>query len=169
MFSLDVVAVVASYAAWATATAGAKPELLFSSSTRWSIASLADGQILAGCQQSLSVFSSEGKWLSIADTGATSFGLAVDADGTVFVSSYDQHLVVVRNRDATVRLRTFGFKGAGDGQLCYPRGLALHGDLVFVVDADNKRVAVFNKSGEHVRNFGNDCLRHPWGIAFSAA
>ena len=63
-------------------------------------------------------------------------------------------------------------KSAGDGQLNHPRGIAVSGEEVFVVELNNHRVQVFGLDGTYRRQFGEKGAGEgqfncPTGIAVS--
>src|SRR5690606_27556475 len=78
-------------------------------------------------------------------------GVAVDADGSIYVADTWNHRVSVFSADGTP-LRTWGqFADLQDstdaqqmpGAFYGPRGIAIHDDLVYVTDTGNERVQVF--------------------------
>ncbi|MBI5386649.1 MAG: 6-bladed beta-propeller [Verrucomicrobia bacterium] len=80
--------------------------------------------------------------------------LAVDPanDGTIFVCDGGANEIKVY-RDGTRTLR-FGSQGDGDGQFDFPAGVFVSAaDEVFVVDQNNDRVQVFDRSGSFRRGF----------------
>jgi len=44
-----------------------------------------------------------------------------------------------------------GSEGKADGQFNAPYGLALHKETLFVADSGNKRVSVFDRSGDDLK------------------
>jgi 3-phytase len=73
--------------------------------------------------------------------------------------------LVVFDGDTGALLRTVGSQGDRPGQFFRPNGIAVHGDLVFVVERDNQRVQMlrlpeFAPAGE----FGHGELLNPYGI-----
>jgi DNA-binding beta-propeller fold protein YncE len=96
-------------------------------------------------------------------------GVCAD-DAVIMVSESGAHRISVFNRDDGARLRRFGSKGSGDGQLDYPLGLCFMAGHrhVAVADYNNNRVSVFSVEGEFVRHVGVGVLRHPSGVACSA-
>lgn len=62
-------------------------------------------------------------------------------------------------------LRHVGAPGPGRGQLSRPNGIAVTGDLLFVVERDNHRIQVFRLPGfEPLGWFGESELRKPYGL-----
>ncbi len=64
-----------------------------------------------------------------------------------------------------------GSQGTVPGQFQYPRGIAVRGDTIYVVDSNNHRIQIFNTNGEYQNMFGTygtgsgDEMRNPYGIA----
>ena len=88
-------------------------------------------------------------------------------DGGIWViaSAKSTHRLVVYDGDTGERLRSFGDRGAAPGQFTRPNGLAVFGDLLFVVERDNHRVQVLSLPGfEPIGSFGDAELRSPYGI-----
>ena len=104
---------------------------------------------------------------------------SADADGTdatpprrLFVSDYGNDRVVALDSQTLTYLYAFGEKGEGFGQFNQPRGIATHGDEIYVADSRNHRVQVFTLDGEFTRAIGfhgdaAGCMRRPHGVAFS--
>ena len=68
---------------------------------------------------------------------------------------------------------SFGRRGAGEGELHDPRGLAVHTEQVWVADMCNHRISVFSLRGRHLRHLGRygdgaGQFRHPVGVALAA-
>ena len=61
----------------------------------------------------------------------------------LIASAKTSHRLLVLDGDSGALLRTFGEPGKGVGQFRRPNGVAVHGDLLFVVERDNHRVQVF--------------------------
>ena len=51
---------------------------------------------------------------------------------------------------------TIGQKGKEDGQFHYPTDVQITDDRIYVADAYNNRVQVFDKSGNHILSFGKE-------------
>jgi tripartite motif-containing protein 71 len=86
--------------------------------------------------------------------------LAVNHDGWVYAVNSQQtsplnpHYVNVYDRDGQFLFR-FGSTGTGDGETRGLRAIAIGpNDEVYVVDAGNRRVQVFDRLGGYLRSFG---------------
>src|SRR6185436_7376880 len=98
--------------------------------------------------------------------------IALDADGSVYVSDEHRHDIQVFSPDGAF-LRKWGQFGAADGELNRPSGLAIAGETVFVVDHLNNRVQAFTRDGQLLSTFGtpgsgDGQFNLPWGIAVDA-
>ncbi|MDQ3617590.1 MAG: phytase [Pseudomonadota bacterium] len=88
-----------------------------------------------------------------------------DGKTWVIATAKASHRLVVFDGDSGDRLRDFGTRGAAAGQFNRPNGIAVHGDLLFVVERDNRRVQVLHlPEFNPVAMFGSDELRSPYGI-----
>ena len=59
-----------------------------------------------------------------------------------------------------------GAAGREDGQLQRPNGIAVTGDIAWIVERDNRRVQLFSLPAmESIGSFGQDVLRKPYGIS----
>ena len=78
-------------------------------------------------------------------------GLAIDAQGRIYVSDREKHSVLVFGPDGDF-LFSFGRRGSFDGDFESPRGIAIFPDgEIAVADHGNKRIQIFNPNGEFVR------------------
>lgn len=96
-------------------------------------------------KQTVRKFAPDGTELArFGKAGDTSFvnSLLVGEDGTLFVADSNNGRVVAYAPDGT-RLWQIN-SGAGTGELGMPRGLALTGDTLYVVDTVNQDVAAYN-------------------------
>ena len=73
-------------------------------------------------------------------------GIALDSAGHVYVVEGLNDVVQIYQPDGRLLL-VFGGSGAGDGQLWLPSGITIANDVVYVADAANQRVQMF----EYVR------------------
>lgn len=88
-----------------------------------------------------------------------------DGGTWLIASAKSTHRLVVFDADTGMRLRDFGSEGAALGQFDRPNGVAVHGDQLFVVERDNRRVQVLDLPAlTPVGSFGTDELRSPYGI-----
>ncbi|HEX6938019.1 MAG TPA: hypothetical protein VF158_01310 [Longimicrobiales bacterium] len=89
-------------------------------------------------------------------------------DGSVwlFATAKEGDVVLVHDAATGRELRRFGGTGTGAGRLDRPNGIAVAGDLLLVVERDNRRVQGFSLPDlEPLGTFGSDTLRRPYGIA----
>ncbi len=95
-------------------------------------------------------------------------GIFVDKKNNIYVvDSGNNRVQQFRiNRDnAVIFLREFGKRGAGPGQFFRPTDVCVSDDgKIFVTDMGNKRVQVFDDSGNYLKQFGNDYLKRPRGM-----
>jgi DNA-binding beta-propeller fold protein YncE len=93
-------------------------------------------------------------------------GVAVDADGMVYVTDMDNHRVQKFTSDGEFVL-TWGIQGSGDGEFNQPHGITVdfHG-LVYVADRNNNRIQIFEPDGTFIKRFGFDpVLIYPVAVA----
>jgi sugar lactone lactonase YvrE len=77
----------------------------------------------------------------------------VDAYGKIYATT---NLEVQVFDNAGNLLRRFGTHGRADGQLYYPRGIAVDGaGKIYVADYGNHRIQVFNSEGQFLYKFGS--------------
>lgn len=89
------------------------------------------------------------------------------ADGQTWLiaTAKETHRLVVYDGDTGQPLRTVGSRGDKPGQFNRPNGIAVHGDLVFVVERDNHRVQVLRLPDfEPVALIGAEQLKSPYGL-----
>ena len=90
---------------------------------------------------------------------------AQDGATWLIASAKSGHRLVIFDADSGQRLRTAGGKGAAPGEFLRPNGVAVFGDLLFVVERDNRRVQVLRMPEfSPVGSFGNGELRSPYGL-----
>jgi phage tail-like protein len=104
----------------------------------------------------------------------TPTGVAVAADGTIYVSDLTNDLIFAIRRcgasDPTIEyLRCLGGKGKGPREFREPRGLAVSttGDL-YVADSLNNRIQVFALRGSVLRTIWSGRFKNPWDVAVDA-
>lgn len=97
-------------------------------------------------------------------------GIAVDADGYVYVANSTKDDVVRFAPDGSFD-RTIGASGTGGGQLRAPWGLTIGPDgYLYVAETTNHRISVFTSAGTFVRHIGGfgtgpGQFRSPRGLA----
>jgi 3-phytase len=83
----------------------------------------------------------------------------------LIATAKETHLLVVYDGDTGQELRRFGERGDRAGQFNRPNGIAVHGDLLFVVERDNHRVQVLRLPDfSPVGLVGAGQLRSPYGL-----
>ena len=88
-------------------------------------------------------------------------------DGQVWLlaTGKSSHRLSLFDGDSGAVLRTIGERGDAPGAFNRPNGITVFGDLLFVVERDNRRVQVLSLPGfEPLDAFGNGELRSPYGI-----
>lgn len=103
------------------------------------------------------VFDADGQFLSMfghLGDGSGDFnrpkGVSVDSDGHVYVVEGLNDVVQIFDGDGRLLL-DFGESGNGPGQFWLPSGIAIVNDIVYVADAANRRVQLFEYVSERRR------------------
>ena len=96
--------------------------------------------------------------------------LVTVAVNRVFVSE-DEGLVHILDRDLIKIGKIEQARGRRNGQFTYPRGVVQAGAELFVADAGNNRIQVFDLEGHFVRTFGkkgtaSETVQLPVGLCF---
>ncbi|MBI6546987.1 MAG: protein kinase [Cyanobacteria bacterium NC_groundwater_1444_Ag_S-0.65um_54_12] len=93
--------------------------------------------------------------LGIISEGLTApCGLALDADGQLFVIDAANAMVNVYNNARKLKM-SFGQKGTGPGEFSVPRDVVVDNFAnIYVADTLNHRIQVFDASGKHVLSLG---------------
>lgn len=95
----------------------------------------------------------------------TSWSHRADKREWVIASGKSTHRLTVFDAADGKLIRHVGGKGKRSGQFTRPNGLAVSGDLLFVVERDHPRVQVLRLPDfRHVLSFGAEQLRSPYGI-----
>jgi DNA-binding beta-propeller fold protein YncE len=81
-------------------------------------------------------------------------GVAVDADGNVFVADYTTGFIVKYDADFK-HVLSFSSYGPGKGQNMKSEFMQFSGDRLYMADAGNHRVDVFDVSGRFLFDFGD--------------
>jgi len=116
-------------------------------------------------------FNSEGKYQRQFSTGTNPIGVAVDPKGNVWSSNDEETGVLEEHTETGELIRKIVLSGEGTGQLLKPKRLAIgiNGEL-WIPDAKNNRVEVFNQKGEYITKFGtpgsdNERMNFPVALA----
>lgn len=88
-------------------------------------------------------------------------GIAVDGN-TIAVADFYNHRIILQQED---KVTILGKEGHNDGELYYPTDVAIKNDLIYVADAYNNRVQVFDLKGNYVRMIGwNENIKVATGL-----
>lgn len=88
-------------------------------------------------------------------------GIAVDGT-TVAVADFYNHRIILQEDD---KITIIGKEGHNDGELYYPTDVAIKNDLIYVADAYNNRVQVFDFEGNYVKMMAwNEGIKVATGI-----
>jgi sugar lactone lactonase YvrE len=108
-------------------------------------------------------FSLAGKFLSAFAVLPNPGGIAVDRDGSVYLTHFSAMRSNEERKPDHVSvysaggklLRQWGRTGTGDGKFDYPGGIAVSpGGRVYVADQTNRRVQVFDRQGKFLFKWG---------------
>ncbi|MCF7823151.1 MAG: 6-bladed beta-propeller [Candidatus Marinimicrobia bacterium] len=82
-------------------------------------------------------------------------GLAYHA-GTdrLYVTDSNSHQIIVFNAHSGDQLFTIGARGSGEGEFNFPSYMSIKNDKIYVVDAMNFRVQIFDLDGNFISKFG---------------
>src|ERR1039457_149126 len=96
--------------------------------------------------------------LTSAGDFATPTGLAVDAEGNLYVCDTLNDRIEIFDADGKF-ISTFGKNGDGPGYFARPKGVAIDGDNhIWVTDGQQDRVQVFNQEAQLLISFGGHGL-----------
>lgn len=183
-FSLDIVAIIATYTSFDNAIAGGQPELLarfggFGEGDGqfkigcYGVAGCPDGRLFVSSYGKVQAFSGEGKFLHNVGAGRFEgivFGMAFDRAGLVFIADHSGHAIVVCQWDDGAFVRRFGKHGKKPGQLDAPTGVALDsGNRLYVSDSCNNRINVYERDGTFVKMLvGETVVKYPQALAVNS-
>ena len=114
-----------------------------------SLAFYPDGRHLIVCEegnQRMSVFTVEGTYVHDVGAGIVSAGhkeAAFCENGEIIVADQASHRICVFSADGAKITRSWGSEGATDARFKSPTAVAVAGKHVYVLDASNPRVQVF--------------------------
>jgi 3-phytase len=84
----------------------------------------------------------------------------------VIATAKQGHRLIVFDAGSGAEVRALGREGSARGEFARPNGIAVAGDLLFVVERDNQRLQVLRMPGLETLSFvGMDVLKRPYGIA----
>lgn len=78
-------------------------------------------------------------------------GIAFDSS-TIAVADFNNHRIILQQGESAV---TFGKEGHGEGELYYPTDVAFFAGKIYVADAYNNRIQVFDKQGNSLQIIGD--------------
>tara|TARA_R110002096_G_scaffold80169_2_gene188029 strand:+ start:1052 stop:1891 length:840 start_codon:yes stop_codon:yes gene_type:complete len=78
-------------------------------------------------------------------------GIAIDGN-TFAVTDFYNHRIIFQQDD---KVTIIGKEGHNDGELYYPTDVDINNDLIYVADAYNNRVQVFDLKGKFLNDIGN--------------
>jgi DNA-binding beta-propeller fold protein YncE len=88
-------------------------------------------------------------------------GIAADGNNFAAADFYNNRILFQQDDKVTI----IGKKGHNDGELNYPTDVAIKNNLIYVADAYNNRVQVFDLKGNYVRIIGwNENIKVATGI-----
>jgi len=93
-------------------------------------------------------------------------GIAVTAEGTIYVSEYGGNDRIQVFTPEGKLLRAWGTYGEGPGEFKRPQGIALGNDRLYVADAANHRVQVFSLDGKLTGAWED--LKYPYSVSVDA-
>jgi len=88
---------------------------------------------------------------------------AIDiSENQIAVADFYNHRIILQQGDQVI---TIGKKGHNDGELYYPTDVEIFNNLLYVADAYNNRVQVFDLKGKYTQMIGwNDTIKVASGI-----
>ncbi|HEV8379120.1 MAG TPA: SMP-30/gluconolactonase/LRE family protein [Tepidisphaeraceae bacterium] len=96
--------------------------------------------------------------------------VAFDKSGNIYVSEYgDNDRIQVFDPVSLKVIRVIGRFGQGDLEFARPQSMVIDGDILYVTDACNHRISVFNINGTFLRHIGSigtalGQFRVPYGL-----
>ncbi len=88
-------------------------------------------------------------------------GISVDGN-TVAIADFYNHRIILQQYD---KVAIIGKEGHNDGELYYPTDVEIKNELIYVADAYNNRVQVFDFEGNYVKMIGwNENIKVATGV-----
>ena len=100
--------------------------------------------------------------LSIKTSNA--YHVAIHRNGNLIVANHIGDCVEVYNSDGR-GIHTFGATGRDQGQFHHPLGMAVAGDILYVVEFNGGRCQKFTMKGDFLCEIGAGKLKNAWGCA----
>lgn len=113
----------------------------------------------------ISVFENDHKtYLPVTSKLNAPAGIAVEGN-TIAIADFYNHRVILKEGDKEFAI---GKEGYNPGELYYPTDVVIHKDRIYVADAYNNRVQVFDKKGNNLQIIGEkDNINVATGIAIT--
>ena len=93
-------------------------------------------------------------------------GVSIDGNTAVIADFYNNRIILQQDDKVTI----IGKEGHKDGELYYPTDVETSNDLIYVADAYNNRVQVFDLNGNYVRMIGwNEGIKVATGLKVTAS
>ena len=114
-------------------------------------------------------FNEKGEFIREVTSVGDPAGVAVDAQGNVWVSNYTGNSVIELDGETGGTITQFGKSGSGNGTLNGPTAISVdaNGDLWVVDDYNSARVQEFTPAGEYITHFGGG-FYYPSALAVSS-
>ena len=80
-------------------------------------------------------------------------GIAIHDSGDIYVACISDNSIHVFDQAGHLK-RTIGSGGSDDGQFCYPYGISIKGDVMYVADHCNHRIQKLTTGGQFLQKFG---------------
>lgn len=108
-------------------------------------------------------------WISLPSAAEELDSLAIwrrdDGRAWIIATAKSSQQLIVYDSETGQRLRVVGGPGDAPGRFGRPNGIDIHGDIVFVVERDNRRVQLLRLPDfVPLGSFGEQELRTPYGL-----
>ncbi|MBN2010261.1 NHL repeat-containing protein [candidate division KSB1 bacterium] len=81
------------------------------------------------------------------------FGITCTSSGKIIVADAANYCIKIFMQDTRLE-SVFGSPGSAGAKLNYPQGVAVADDIIYVVDSNNGRIAMFDMLGNFINDFG---------------
>ena len=106
-----------------------------------------------GAIKKISVCNYKGGVRTIDQSYGNSYGVAIDGDDNVYVTTGSTNYLQKFNRYGK-QIKCVGGQGSKEGEFKYVKGVTIHGKQLYVCDEYNHRIQVFDLDLAFVRSFG---------------